>query len=173
MRYVMGGIAIFIVIILVNGIFLLCKEHPEPDEQTVILPKFFLVVGIVCSSMFLLLFLYSLFRLAMGKAAIWLVFSLLSVSVVIAYINCRISFDEAYFTAWDFWGAKHTYNYVDITAMQGKEGTVKLYIGNHVVRINGFAVGKRQFISFAKKQYRKAHDGTAIPVISPKKRKRA
>ena len=91
--------------------------------------------------------------------------------IILGYFNCRVAYREEDFTVRNFWGVKRTYIYDQITGIQGtaKSRTIRLHVGGKVVKLEDFAVGREQFLSFAKKQYRKGHNGEAIPVLPPKK----
>jgi hypothetical protein len=92
----------------------------------------------------------------------------LGASLIIAYCNCRIQYGETTFISKNFWGIKSEYTYAEITAIRGKDRDVKVYLGKHRVRIDQLAVGKNEFLSFAKKQYRKLHNGNPIPAANAK-----
>lgn len=169
MPYILGGLSIFIAIDLVTGILTLLRRPAAPDGQQVILPKAVPVIGIVCSGAFLIPAVVLLAqRESPGLCLLFILFALLGASLVAAYKNCRIIYDETSFTAGDFWGRKRTYAYHEITSMQGGSMDVKLYVGRKVIRIDELAVGKREFLAHARKQYRKRNDGKPIPAAKAK-----
>lgn len=169
MEYIAGGLAVLITIMLVRGILSLPGKPDCKESQTVALPRSLLIVGIICSAAFgitaVIILLQDGFT---ALAAISFVFSLLGISLVLAYLNCRIIYDESYFTYRNFWGFKYTFSYDQITAIQGKTKDVKMYVGKRVVRIDELAIGKYQFLFFAEKQYRKINQGQPIPTAVKK-----
>lgn len=169
MQYIAGGLSLVIAIVLVNGLLILLRRPVNIKDKTVILPKFLLIIGIICSGVFLIPTVIILF---LNESAVLLiaftVFSLWGASLIVAYYNCRIIYDESTFTSKNFFGCKHTFTYNQITAIQGKAMDVKLYMGKRVVRIDALAVGKFEFLAFAKKQYRKQNNGKAIPTATAK-----
>lgn len=100
---------------------------------------------------------------SIGLIIILGLFSLLGLSLIIGYVNCRITYDENSFTYKNFWGVKRTFKYDEITAIEDFEMDIKLYVGKYKVKIDDSAVGKNEFLTFAKKQYRIKNDGKAIP----------
>lgn len=164
MPYILGGLTTFITIVLVNGLLALLRRPASPDRQQVILPKALPVIGLVCSCAFLIPAVILLAqRKSPGLCFLFILFALLGASLVVSYKNCRIFYDESSFTVGDFWGRKRTYAYHEITAIQGSSMDVKLYVGRTVIRIDELAVGKREFLAHARKQYRKRNDGKPIP----------
>ena len=169
MRYVACGLIILVITILFIGVFSLLRKPAKTNEQTVILPKLLPIVGSLCSGVFLipsviLLFLNESVLLILGFIA----FSLLGSSLIIAYINCRIAYSEQSFTVKNFWGIKRTYTYDEITAIQEKSMDLRLCVGKRIIRLDGLSIGNFKFLSFAKKQYRKFHNGNSIPTVKPK-----
>ena len=103
MLYIIGGLSIFIVSVLVKGILSLLRKPTESNKQIVILPKLLLVIGIICSGV-LLLFCVFIF-LENGTTTLMLLLvliSLLSSSLIVAYFNCRITYNKSGFTAKNF-----------------------------------------------------------------------
>ena len=96
-------------------------------------------------------------------------FALFSSTLIIAYINCRIWYTEEEFTARNFFGIRRTFRYEDIQSIQGSHRDVKLKVRGRTVRIDEAAVGKLEFLRVAKKRYRTAHGGKAIPEIKKSK----
>ncbi len=168
MKYIIYVFLLFIALILGNGIRHLFRKPAETNYKTVVLPKFLLIVGLIGTGIFFIVTLLQLRNNTTIGQIVFMMFSLLCSSLIIAYCNCRIEYDDSAFTAKSFWGIKHTYSYGEITGIRGKDRDVKLFLGKRVVRIDEIAVGKDQFLSFAKKQYRKWNQGKSIPMLPPK-----
>ncbi|MBE6629412.1 MAG: hypothetical protein E7624_01005 [Ruminococcaceae bacterium] len=85
-----------------------------------------------------------------------------------AYINCRIVFGKDDFTYKTFWGVKHTVQYKDLTAIRGKNKDIKLFAGKRVIRVDEGAINGKRFVLYARQQYKRHHNGMAIPQIAKK-----
>ena len=157
------------------------------DGATVHLPKLMLIIGIICTTVFLI-------------PAVWIVFfekdlmglaffggSLLSSSLIIAYINQRIYYDSEGFTAKSFFGIKRRYSYSDIEYSLGEiphdldvviddddfddveyvldliSEDIRLKVGKRKILIDHSAVGGLDFLAFAQKQYKLIRCGKPIP----------
>ena len=99
-----------------------------------------------------------------------MLFSLLGAGFIIAFINCRISYDEDGFVARNFFGAKRRFTYDQLTAIKENMREAYLYNGERKVLIDELSVGGRDFITYAKKRYRTIHNGQALPKIKKSKR---
>lgn len=140
------------------------QKPVSSDNKTVILPKALLVIGgIFCAIFFTAIIITLITNCSIGLIIILGLFSLLGLSLIIGYVNCRITYDENSFTYKNFWGVKRTFKYDEITAIEDFEMDIKLYVGKYKVKIDDSAVGKNEFLTFAKKQYRIKNDGKAIP----------
>lgn len=158
---------------MVWGVLALLRRPREAKDQTVVWSKGMLVIGLLGCGLGLLLALWGfLDNGPLGVIALCLGASfLLGGDIILGYFNCRVAYREEGFTVRNFWGVKRAYTYDQITGIQGtsKSRTIRLHVGGKVVKLEDFAVGREQFLSFAKKQYRKGHNGEAIPVLPPKK----
>lgn len=123
-----------------------------------------LVTGIVCTALFLIPGL--ILPLATGSWETWpfLIFVAMSASLIVAYINCRIWYEEEGFTVRFFLGYQRAFSYAEIEAINRSPQNEKLKVRGITVRVGELPVGKREFLAFARKQYRIAHGGKAIPV---------
>lgn len=164
MRLITYVLSNFITSFLVNKVKASSQKQVSSNNKTVILPKFLLVIGVVFCAVFLTAIIIALITdCSSGLIIILSLFSLLGLSLIIGYINCRITYDENSFTYKNFWGVKRTFKYDEITAIEDFEMDIKLYVGKYKVKIDDSAVGKNEFLTFAKKQYRIKNDGKAIP----------
>lgn len=173
MRYLLGVLSTPLLFLVVWGVLALLRRPREAKDQTVVWSKGMLVIGLLGCGLGLLLALWGfLDNGPPGVIALCLGASfLLGGDIILGYFNCRVAYREEDFTVRNFWGVKRTYTYDQITGRQGtaKSRTIRLHVGGKVVKLEDFAVGREQFLSFAKKQYRKRHNGDAIPVLAPKK----
>jgi len=156
-------------LVLLAGIIALFCTPKAGGEHSVVLPKPVLIIGIIGNAAFLLLSLFVVLSQSLSIGAIVLcAFSALCSCLIIAFINCRITYNDDFFEAKNFWGVKRTYAFKEISGISGKTGDVIFSIGKKTVRVDGLARGKYEFIAHAKKQYRKTHNGLAIPEIRRK-----
>lgn len=173
MRYAASAISIPLIGLVVGGVMALLRRPRKAKGQTVVWSKGMLVIGLLGCGLWLLLALWGgVDNDAPGVVVLCLVVSFfLGGDIILGYFNCRVAYREEGFTVRNFWGVKRTYTYDQITGIQGtaKSRTIRLHVGGKVVKLEDFAVGREQFLSFAKKQYRKGHNGGAIPVLPPKK----
>jgi len=154
---------------LTNAIVrLMSKEVEKPREGKPGLVKMspaMLVIGIACSALFLIPGL--IVPLATGDWSMswfFLAMVFLSSTLIIAYFNCRIWYDEDSFTVRFFLGYRKTFSYAEIESLNKSPQNEKLKVRGCTVRVGELPVGKREFLAFARKRYRIAHGGKAIPV---------
>lgn len=150
--------------LLTNAFGSFLKRPKKAKGRTVYLPKLIAVVGVFGSVFFLIPTLITAF----SDEPIWLpisffLFFLLCVALIVAFLNCRITYDDNGFTVKNFFGRKQRYTYRQITAIQGGVPKGDLCIGKRKIRIDESAVGRIDFIRFADRQYRILHDEMAIP----------
>lgn len=152
---------------------LLDQEMRKPRKGStgvVYLSPVLLWIGIVCTAIFLIPGLFvPLHTGDWSMGWFFLVMAVLSSTLIVAYINCRIWYTEESFTVRYFWGFRRTFSYGEIESVQGKQRDVKLKVRRCTVRVDEFAVGRKEFLNVARKQYRIATGGKAIPVAQKPK----
>ena len=169
MRYFAGAVVALSALLTLAGSIALFIRPREKQRRLVCLPKLFLAIGVLGTALFLIPAVILLVR-GDDMLSMWafLTFSMLDTSLTTAWFNCRIWYDAEGFTAKNFWGIRRTYTYKDIRAIQ-EESDAKLYMIKGVVRIDHYAGGREDFLSFAKAQYKKNHNGHAAPRTLPGK----
>lgn len=146
------------------------RKERSATDNLVHLSPILLWVGIVCGSIFLIPgVLVPLTNGDWASGLVFLGFSALSFSMVIAYINCRIYYTETEFTVKYFLGYRRTFTYDQIESIRGDIRDVKLMVNGHAVLIDEIAVGKIEFLTLARKQYRITHGGKPIPKMEKDK----
>lgn len=142
----------------------------KEKKRRVYLPKWIPVLGI-CD--FLLFVIFSFMSMSSDEPLwvpiLFFLFSLMGLSLVIGFINCRISYDDNGFTFKNFFGVKRYFSYGQITAIKENVHDIHIYIGKKKVSIDLFSVGSIDFISFAHKKYRTLFRGHDIPRIEKNK----
>lgn len=170
MEYIIRGLTFALIPLIVSGVLAVLRQPKKAVQGKVFMPKFFAIIGSVCSGIFLI----PTFICAFSDESIWLtivflLFSMLGASLIVAFINCRISYDEDGFTAKNFFGIKRRFTYDQITGIKENMHESYLYMGKRRIMIDEFAVGGMEFIWFANRKYRKLHKNCIIPKIQNKK----
>ncbi len=141
------------------------RKPREAKENVVFLNPILLWVGIVCTVLFLIPGL--VVPLFTGNWETWpfLGFAAMGASLILGYCNCRIWYNEEGFTVRYLLGYHRHFTYDQIEFIQGWNRDVKLKVRGCAVRVDELAVGKREFLGYAKKQYRTMFGGKPIPVV--------
>lgn len=166
------------------------KELHRPqngDGKTVHLPKLLLVIGIICTAVFLIpaIVMFTLKEFIGG--IVFLAISLFCSTLIIAYINQRIYYDSEGFTAKSFFGIKRRYSYTDIECCSAEiphnldeviddeefddidyvlnlmSEDYKLKVRGKTILVDQIAVGGLEFLAFAQKQYKAFNCDRPIP----------
>ncbi len=141
-------------------------ETAEVKEGKVFLSPAILIFGIIMTVIILIPAVVCLFIDGLRWASVFLaVFSLLSFSMIIGFINCRIYYDEDGFVAKNILGIKRKFTYDEVTGL--KENTHEKYIvaGKRKVMIDEYAVGGDEFIDFVRRKYRIIHNRRHLPLV--------
>ena len=140
------------------------EERPTPSEGIVAHSKLVLIVGIVCTAFFGFCAVASFMTEAFGLVPVtFLAFAALGVALIVSYVNQKITYNPDGFVVTGFFGKKQSYSYRDVTGFFDDGKNLKLYIGKKKITLDESFVGKRDFISFVQKQYRKYNNGEALP----------
>ncbi len=166
MKYVIRGLSFLIIPIIVSGVLALLRQPKKAEKGKVYLPKFFVILGLICSAFFLIPTIITAF----SDEPIWVpivffCFSLLGGSLIVAFVNCRVSYDEDGFVAKNFFGIKRKFTYDQVTAIKENMHENYIFIGTRKVMIDEFSEGGSEFIAYVGKRYRKIHNGQPIPRI--------
>ncbi len=163
-RHVIRGLRTFIL----HGVFdSLNRSSKQNEYGKVYLPKPILIIGIVISTVLLIPALALLFSEdAIIETICFFAFSLLGDVLIVAYVNCRIFYDDEGFIHKSFWGIRRRFNYDQVTAIKDDTHERYLYVGRKRIMVDEFAVGGDEFISFVKKKYRTLNNGQTMPRIN-------
>ena len=158
MEYIIRGLTFALIPLIVSGVLAILRRPKKTEKGKVYLSKALAIVGVICSTFFLIPTLICAF----SDEPIWvsigfLLFTLLGASLIVAYINCRISYDEDGFTAKNFFGIKRRFTYDQITGIKENMHESYLYMGKRRIMIDEFGIGGLDFIWFANQKYRKLH----------------
>lgn len=152
------------------GVFAILRRPRKEEYGKVSLPGFFVVLGTIGATVFLIPTLITAF----SDEPIWisilfLLFSLGCCSLIVAHINCRITYDDQGFVAKSFWGFKRAFSYEQIAGIRENKHESYLYMGKRRVMVDEYGVGGKAFLSLAKKKYRTMHNGESIPQVPRRK----
>ena len=166
MEHIVRGLSFLIIPIIVSGVLAFLRQPKKAEKGKVYLPKFFVILGLITSTIFLIPTLITAF----SDEPIWVpilffAFSLLGASFIIAFVNCRVTYDEDGFVAKNFFGVKRKFTYDQVTAIKKNMHEDYIYIGKRKVMIDEFSVGGIEFIAYVRKRYRTIHKGQALPKI--------
>lgn len=163
MIYCMG---IILISVLVRGFYIVLNNPKSPEKGKVYLPKIFCILGIVCSVIALLPAIITL----VGDYELWVVivyfiFSLLGVVLIIAFCNCRITYDEQHFVVKNFFGVKRSFTYDEVVSIRENMHETFLYTSKCKVMVDEYSIGGTEFLTYVKKRYRQSHNGQSLPKI--------
>ena len=163
MEYIIRGLTFALIPIVVSGVLALLHRPKKTEKGKVCLPIALAIVGVICSVAFLIpTFICAFSDTSVWISAIFLLLAMLSSLLIVAYINCRIDYDEDGFTAKNFFGIKRRFTYDQITARKYRMQNTVFYLGKRKIVIYDYAVGRFEFHLFVKKKYRRIYK-KAIP----------
>lgn len=166
MKFIIRGLVFALIPIIINGVFAFLRQPKNIEKGKVYLPKFFAILGMITSIIFLIPAFITIF----SDESLWVTigfffFSSLGAILIIAFVNCRISYDEDGFIAKSFFGIKRKYTYDQVTAIKENMHEKYIYVGKRRVMVDEFSIGGDDFIKLVKKKYRTLHDGQSLPKI--------
>ena len=168
--FIIRALTFALIPIIVNGVFAFLRKPEEAEKGKVHLPKFFAILGTISSSIFLVPAIITAF----SDGDVWvpvcfLTFSLLGATLIIAFMNCRISYDDDGFVAKTFFGIKRRVSYDQVTAIKENMHETYIYVGKRRVMVDEFSIGGKDFINLVKKKYRTFNNGQSLPKITKTK----
>ena len=127
-------------------------------------------IGSICGLLFLIPSVICAFETDGDLYAgfVFLAFDLLSVVLVIGYINTKITYDDTAFTYRDFFGRTSRYDYADITSLDINVMDAVIRVGKKKISVEMISLGFADFLSKANRGYRRHHK-THIPPIEKEK----
>ena len=142
-------------------------RNPKKGKEGIVrLPDLIWIIGTIGCAIFLIPAVITTF----SNEPIWVpmifyAFVLLSVVLIIAFLNCRIFYDEKGFLSKNFFGKKRKFTYDQIIAIKMRAHENYLCLGQQRVMIDEIAIGGMEFLAFAEEQYKKLHNGNDIPIL--------
>ena len=171
MELIIRALVFALIPIIVNGVFIFLRQPKTAEKGKVHLPKFFAILGAISFSVFLVPAIITAF----SDEDVWvpvcfLAFSLLGATLIIAFMNCRISYDDDGFVAKTFLGIKRKVSYDQVTAIEENVHETCVYVGKIRVLVYEFSVGGKDFINLVEKKYKTLHNGQSLPKITKTKK---
>lgn len=157
--------------VIVSGVLTLMKKESEKaDEQgKVRLPDLMLVIGLTGTLIFIVFTVCSVFFGSGVSSVVFAAFALLSGTLIVGVVNCRIDYDKDGFTHKSFFGIKRRYRYDELTEIENTLTQTTLYAGKRRIRIDAVAKGGKEFIKFAKRERGALTGGALLPVRKKRK----
>ena len=95
MKYIIRGLIISVIPIILGGLLKYVKQPNLAEDGKVYFPKFFAILGLVATAIFLI----PAIIIAFLDSPLWapicfLLLSLLPAALIVAFVNCRISYDQ-------------------------------------------------------------------------------
>lgn len=171
MELIIRALVFALIPIIVNGVFIFLRQPKTAEKGKVHLPKFFAILGAISFSVFLVPAIITAF----SDEDVWvpvcfLAFSLLGATLIIAFMNCRISYDDDGFVAKTFLGIKRKVSYDQVTAIEENVHETCVYVGKIRVLVYEFSAGGKDFINLIEKKYKTLHNGQSLPKITKTKK---
>ena len=170
MEHFIRGLGFLLIPVIVSGVLAFLRQPKKAEKGKVYLPKFFAALGLIACTAFVVPTIITAF----SDEPLWVpigffALSLFCSSLIVAFINCRVSYDEDGFAAKNFFGIKRKFTYDQVTAIKQNMHETYVYVGRHRVAVDEFSIGGSEFIAFVKKKYRASHNGRALPKIAKAK----
>lgn len=166
MDHIIRALTFLLISVFVNSILGYLRQPKKAKDGMVFLPKLLAIFGIVTSGIFLIPAIITAF---LGEQLwvpiLFLFLSSLGAILIIAFINCRITYDEEGFVAKNFFGKKRKFTYDQVTAIKENMHENYIYMGKHRVMVDEFSIGGADFMKHVKKKYRIANEGLSLPKI--------
>lgn len=75
------------------------------------------------------------------------------VCLIVAFINCRIFYDDEGFIAKNFFGMQRAVTYDQVVAVERYQHETYLYFDEYRILVDEFAIGGKEFIRLVEKRY--------------------
>ena len=166
MSYIIRGLTFLLIPIIVSGVLGFLRQPKQAEDGKVYLPKFFAILGAIGSAIHLIPAIITAFSdEPLWVPIIFLLLSSLGATLIIAFVNCRITYDQDGFIHKSFFGIKRRFTYEQVTAIKENMHEKFLYVGKRRLMVDEFSIGGDDFIKLVKKKYRTMHDGKSLPKI--------
>ena len=151
------------------------RRRIEKNTKTVYFSKIVLWVGAICGGLFLIgSWLSGLQDGSVGVAICFGTFTLLGVTLMMAWKNCYIVYDDKGFTQHNIIGMQRSFNYDQLTGYHLADGAatdIRLYACGKTVTVDMMAKNGVAFLTEARKGYARCNNGKVLPNVWEEKRK--
>lgn len=144
-RAIIYGIGMLVIYIAVGILQYVSSLDKHVGKKVIRMNAASVVIGIVGTVCFLVPAIVLAIRGDVAFSLVMLSFSVLSIPLIVAYMNCRIFYDENGLTAQNFWRRKKTILYSEITQTEIRQDIV-IYAGKKKVVIYSYMVGRFDFM---------------------------
>ena len=122
-------------------------DKQKGTNSVVKLHPLYFVIGVVCSFAFNIPAVFLAIREQVEISLVLFSFSMLSISLIFGYLNCRIYYDENGIVVQNFWRKRETIFYHEITDIK-VEMDIVLKTEKTEITIRDYMVGRFDFLSF-------------------------
>lgn len=151
MKYILIIASLLIVEIIIG----LLRSMRKTNEKTVCLPKIFFTSGTVASIIFIIIVAITLYNGEESWIPIFFsVFSIISLMLTVAYLNCRITYDESEIICRNLLGFTKKYSYDDIIGIENWDSENLIFFGKEqkVISVDYCLLGGIEFVVFINKK---------------------
>lgn len=94
MSYIICGLTFLLIPIIVSGVIGFLRQPKQAEDGKVYLPKFLAILGAIASAIFLIPAIITAFSdEPLWVPILFLLLSSLGATLIIAFVNCRITYD--------------------------------------------------------------------------------
>lgn len=144
------------------------RKDKSEHSNTVCFPRGLFLFGVFCvvfsPSLSVLCWLQE-HDIALTAAAF--LFAIPGGLVILQCINWKIEYKNGMIQHRNLWRVTRTYFVSDLNDIESTGHGFRVQFNEKSIRIDEFARGKKAFIDYLKKEYRKSHNGASVPVLSP------
>lgn len=163
-EYLVTALLLALALIVIVTVIKLTRKPEKAKRGRVHLNKALPVLGVFGTVFFAALAVLS----ARKGEALWYVFVIFAVAcptLVIAWLNVRITYWDTGFTVRNFWGITRKYTYDRVTGIREERTDTFLYLGDSGFAVDRSAIGAEDFLSFVEFKYSALHEGNSLPVV--------
>ena len=154
MNFVLSGISSFLTVCACGVLLRYWRQAAKSGEKgKVQLPIGLAALGII-GTVFSLVpaFIVAILDGDILLSILFVALSLLGTTLIVAFVNCRITYDENEFTAKNFFGIKRTFKYEQVTAIKVRTHETFIYVGKHRVMVDELSKGGAEFIALVREK---------------------
>lgn len=159
------------VLIVIGGALLIFRGflwisthfNKQRKKNEIHLPVSFIMIAFLVVAFFTLATVFSYRAGEMEASAFFIFFVVIGIVLIIAYLNCVITYDKETLTQKNFWGMRRTYRFCEITEVQYNADSIILFAGKKKIRVELMAPGSYEFLSLVWEHYRINNETLSAP----------